>query len=54
MSETIEVLEVTEKVTADTIGEVNHLEERTLQEHGRTERLLRESSNEFETSVFDD
>jgi len=51
----VEDFEVTEKVTAETIEAVNQgLDEGDLQTHDGTERLLRESSDEFETSVFDD
>ncbi|WP_336337030.1 glycosyltransferase family 2 protein [Haloarcula brevis] len=50
----VEEFEVTEKVTPETIEAVNHLEEGSLQRHDGTERLLRESGDEFEMHVFDD
>jgi hypothetical protein len=50
----VEKFEVTEKVTAETIERANNLEEGELQNHDGTERLLRESSDEFETHLFDD
>jgi len=51
----VEEFEVTEKVTAETIEEVNQsLEEGELQNHDGTERLLRESSDAYETHIFDD
>ena len=46
--------EVTEKVTADTIETVNALEKGALADHEGTERLLRESDDEFERGVFRD
>nr|WP_256407113.1 hypothetical protein [Haloplanus ruber] len=51
----VEEFEVTEKVTAETIEEVNQsLEEGELQNHDGTERLLRELSDAYETNIFDD
>jgi len=50
----VETFEVTEKVTADVVEEANKLEEGALAEHDGTERLLRESDEEFETGVFTD
>jgi len=51
----VEEFEVTEKVTAETIEEVNQsLEEGELQSHDGTGRLLRESSDDYETHLFDD
>ncbi|WP_018256711.1 glycosyltransferase family 2 protein [Halomicrobium katesii] len=51
----VEEFEVTEKVPPQTIEEVNQtLDAGDLQRHDGTDRLLRESSSEFETNVFDD
>ena len=51
----VEEFEVTEKVTAETVEEVNEsLAEGDIQDHDGTERLLRESNDEFETQVFDE
>lgn len=52
--EPVENFEVTEKVTADTIETANVLDDSTLAAHEGTERLLRESEDEFETGVFRD
>jgi hypothetical protein len=45
---------VTEKVTADTIEQTNKLDEGALAEHEGTDRLLRESDEEFEEGIFTD
>jgi hypothetical protein len=51
----VEEFEVTEKVTADTIETVNQsLDDGELQNHDGTDRLLRESSDQYETHLFDD
>lgn len=51
----VEEFEVTEKVTAETIEEMNQsLDEGDLRNHDGTGRLLRNSNAEFETHVFDD
>lgn len=50
----VETFEVTEKVAADTIEEVNELEQGELASHEGTERLLRDSPDEFESGVFSD
>ncbi len=51
----VEEFEVTEKVTAETIEAANRsLDEGDLRNHDGTKRLLRESSDEFETHVFDE
>ena len=50
----VENFEVTEKVTADRIEQANRLKEGALADHDGTDRLLRESSDEFETTVFSD
>jgi len=51
----VEEFEVTKKVTAETVEEVNEsLAEGDIQDHDGTERLLRESNDEFETQVFDE
>ena len=46
--------EVTEKVTAETIEDANRLDDGTLADHDGTDRLLRESDDEFETGLFSD
>jgi hypothetical protein len=50
----VENFEVTEKVTADVIEQANHLDQETLAEHEGTDRLLRESDDEFEKGIFTD
>jgi cellulose synthase/poly-beta-1,6-N-acetylglucosamine synthase-like glycosyltransferase len=51
----IEEFEVTEKVPPETIEEVNaSLDAGGLSEHDGTERLVRESSDAYETHLFDD
>ncbi|MFB6308693.1 MAG: glycosyltransferase family 2 protein [Haloarculaceae archaeon] len=51
----IEEFEVTEKVEPETIETVNAgLEEGELAEHDGTERLVRETSDAFDTHLFDD
>lgn len=50
----VENFEVTEKVTADTIEQTNKLDEGALAEHEGTDRLLRESDEEFEEGIFTD
>jgi hypothetical protein len=50
----VENFEVTEKVTADTIEDVNELSDGALSEHEGTDRLLRDSDDEFESGVFSD
>jgi len=50
----VENFEVTEKVTADTIEQVNRLDAGALAEHDGTDRLLRDSEDEFEKGVFGD
>jgi len=46
--------EVTEKVTAETIETANRLDDGALADHEGTDRLLRESADEFETGLFND
>jgi len=43
---------VTEKVAPETVERANELEEGALAEHEGTDRLLRESDDEFEKGVF--
>lgn len=50
----VENFEVTERVTADTIEQTNKLDEGALAEHEGTDRLLRESDEEFEEGIFTD
>ena len=50
----VENFEVTEKVTADVIEQANDLDQGALAEHDGTDRLLRESDDEFEKGVFTD
>ena len=49
-----ETFEVTEKVTANTIKQANELDEGALAEHDGTDKLLRESDDEFEKEIFSD
>lgn len=50
----VENFEVTEKVTTDVIEQANDLDQGTLAEHEGTDRLLRESDDEFEKGIFTD
>ena len=50
----VENFDVTEKVAPETVERANELEEGTLAEHEGTDRLLRESDDEFEKAVFSD
>ncbi|PHQ38043.1 hypothetical protein DJ69_13770 [Halorubrum persicum] len=50
----VENFEVTEKVTADVIEQANDLNQGALAEHEGTDRLLRESDDEFEEGIFTD
>lgn len=50
----VENFEVTEKVTTDVIEQANNLDQGTLAEHEGTDRLLRESDDEFEKGIFTD
>ena len=46
--------EVTEKVAPETIEAANRLDDGALADHEGTDRLLRESDDEFETGLFSD
>lgn len=48
----VENFDVTEKVAPETVERANELEEGALAEHEGTDRLLRESDDEFEKAVF--
>lgn len=51
----VETFEVTEKVTPETIEDVHEtLDRGDLAAHDGTERLLRESGNSYQFTVFDD
>ncbi|AZQ15999.1 glycosyltransferase family 2 protein [Halorubrum sp. PV6] len=50
----VENFEVTEKVTTDVIEQANNLDQGALAEHEGTDRLLRESDDEFEKGIFTD